>query len=272
MNRFKTFLDGMRTPRRIAISRGSLIGAALALTACLTTPLWAAPFFFATGSPNTLLGALSRRSSPGKVETETADDFFLQETTVITHATIFGLIPAGTPLENIRDVEVEVYHVFPMDSDVGRTSGSPTFSTSAVPTRNNSPSDSEIDTATRARTAGTLAVSARVLNTSFTAGTTVPAAERIAARPRRRGGDHNHVHEPYHSAVRSLFLPPRGSADQRGFPVLVGPKAHSGHAVVARSASLDPKCESDAGLAANRYRHYRRRNTAHVQHGVFPDR
>src|SRR5437773_8144470 len=173
MNRFKTFLDGMRTPRRIAISRGSLIGAALALTACLTTPLWAAPFFFATGSPNTLLGALSRRSSPGKVETETADDFFLQETTVITHATIFGLIPAGTPLENIRDVEVEVYHVFPMDSDVGRTSGSPTFSTSAVPTRNNSPSDSEIDTATRARTAGTLAVSARVLNTSFTAGTTV---------------------------------------------------------------------------------------------------
>src|SRR5213594_400869 len=173
MNRFKTFLDGMRTPRRIAISRGSLIGAVLALTACLTTPLWAAPFFFATGSPNTLLGALSRRSSPGKVETETADDFVLQETTVITHATILGLIPTGTPLENIRDVEVEVYHVFPEDSDVSRTSGPPTFSTSAVPTRNNSPSDSEIDTATRARTAGTLAVSARVLNTSFTVGTTV---------------------------------------------------------------------------------------------------
>src|SRR5438046_8890282 len=120
MNRFKTFLDGMRTPRRIAISRGSLIGAALALTACLTTPLWAAPFFFATGSPNTLLGALSRRSSPGKVETETADDFFLQETTVITHDTIFGLIHAGTPLENIRYDEVTVYHVFPLDFSVGR--------------------------------------------------------------------------------------------------------------------------------------------------------
>src|SRR5262245_6276440 len=111
----------MRTPKKIVVSRGSLIGSALVLMACLATPLWATPFFFATGSPNTLLGALSRRPSPGKTETETADDFALRETTVITSATITGLIPIGTPLENIRDVEVEVYHVFPVDSDQGRT-------------------------------------------------------------------------------------------------------------------------------------------------------
>jgi hypothetical protein len=150
-----------------------LIGTALALTACLATPMWANTFFFETGSPNTLLGALSRRPAPGKVETETADDFVLQETTVITHATIFGLIPLGTPLENIRDVEVEVYHVFSADSDVNRTSGAPLFSTAAVPTRVNSPSDVEIDTATRARTAGTLAISSRILNTSFKVDNTV---------------------------------------------------------------------------------------------------
>src|SRR5215831_10423437 len=140
MNRFKDFLIAMRTPRKIVISRGTLIGVALAMTACLATPMWAAPFFFATGSPNGLLAALSRRPSAGKVETETADDFLLQETTVIKSATITGLIPTGTPLDSIRDVEVEVYHVFPADSDVGRTSGPPMFSTSAVPTRVNSPS------------------------------------------------------------------------------------------------------------------------------------
>jgi hypothetical protein len=154
-------------------SRVSLIGAALALSACLTTPLWASTFFFETGSPNGALGALSQRPSPGKVETETADDFLLQETTVITHATIFGLLPVGTPVDNIRDVEVEVYHIFPVDSDVGRTSGPPTFSTPAVPTRVNSPSDVEISTATRERTVGTLATSARVVNASFMVSNTV---------------------------------------------------------------------------------------------------
>src|SRR5262249_30056856 len=144
-----------------------LIAGLMFLTACLATPLWAAPFFFTTGSPNGQLGALSRRPSAGKIETETADDFPLQETTVITQATIFGLLPVGTPLNNIRDVEVEVYHIFPEDSDVARTSGPPTFSTPKVPTRVNSPSDVEIDTATRERTAGTLEISAQILSTNF---------------------------------------------------------------------------------------------------------
>src|SRR5262249_29711595 len=116
MNTLKNFLIAMRTPRNVVISRGRLIGAVLALTAGLATPLLATPFFLTTGAPNGKLGALSRRSAPGKIETETADDFFLQETTVIRSATITGLVPAGTPLDNIRDVEVEIYHVFPLDS------------------------------------------------------------------------------------------------------------------------------------------------------------
>src|SRR5215831_17579002 len=151
MNRFKNFVIAMTVPRRIVISRGGLIGAALVMTACLATPIWASPFFFSTGSPNGQLAALSRRPSPGKIETETADDFVLTETTVIKSATITGLIPVGMPLGNITDVEVEVYHVFSLDSDVGRTSGPPLFSTPNAPTRTNSPSDVEIDTATRSR-------------------------------------------------------------------------------------------------------------------------
>src|SRR5262245_38745025 len=165
MNTFRNFLIGMNTPRKFVISRGTLIGAVLAITACLATPLWAAPFFFATGSPNGLLGALSRRPSPRKVETETADDFVLQEITIIKSATIVGLLPTRTPLDNIRDVEVEVYHVFPLDSVVPPSQ--------KVPSRPNSPSDVEIETATCARSAGTLAISATVLNTSFIVGNTV---------------------------------------------------------------------------------------------------
>jgi hypothetical protein len=172
MNTLQNFLIAMRT-RKIVISRGRLIGAALAVTACVAAPLWANTFFFETGSPNGQLGALSRRPSPGHVETETADDFFLQDTTVITRATIVGIIPTGSPLENIKDVEVEVYHIFSEDSDVSRTSGPPTFSTPAVPTRVNSPSDVEIDTATRARSTGTLEVSARILSASFIVANTV---------------------------------------------------------------------------------------------------
>ena len=142
----------------------SVTGARLALGMWLATSAFAATFSFTTGTPDGQLGALSRRASPGKIETETADDFLLQQTTVITQAKIVGLVPEGTALENIKDVEVEVYHVFPLDSVA--PSGN-------VPSRANSPSDVEIASATRARSAGTLAFSASVLNASLSVGNTV---------------------------------------------------------------------------------------------------
>lgn len=103
------------------------------------SPAAAAPFFFSTGGPDGRLGALSR---PSGVETETADDFVLTQSTRITSATFTGLVtsPTGAPV-NLGDVVVEIYRVFPLDSDVSRTTGPPTFSTSQVPTRVNSPSD-----------------------------------------------------------------------------------------------------------------------------------
>src|SRR5262245_39151261 len=179
MNLFKNpLLDAKST--HAVLSRGCLIGAALALLACLGTTAWADTFFFSTGSPNGLLGALSRRPSPGNIETETADDFLLQETTVIKSATITGLLPTGTPVGSIKDVEVEVYHIFPADSDVGRTSGSPNFSTPGVPHRNNAPYDVEIDTATRDRLAGTLSILPRILSAAFTANLTVVNVDRFS--------------------------------------------------------------------------------------------
>jgi len=122
-------------------------------------------FVFNAGAPDGRLGAFSGPAATGRLETETADDFILQQTTVIQEATITGLIPANTPLTNIRDVEVEIYHVFPLDS-VFPPSGN-------VPTRTNSPSDIEIGTATRSGASRTLTFSPSLVNGNFTVTNTV---------------------------------------------------------------------------------------------------
>lgn len=118
-----------------------------------------------TGNPDGKLGALSRRPSANKLETETADDFVLKQTTVLTGASIKGLISSGTPLANIANVEVEVYHIFPEDS-VDPPSGN-------VPSRVNSPGDVEIDSATRDASLRTLKFTANSLNANFSVLNTV---------------------------------------------------------------------------------------------------
>jgi len=67
--------------------------AALSIGLLTNLPAAADPFFFSTGNPDGKLGALSRRPSPGNIETETADDFVLSEPTVISRAIFHGLIP-----------------------------------------------------------------------------------------------------------------------------------------------------------------------------------
>src|SRR5438552_4463481 len=156
--------------------RMSLVSAMIT-AGVLATPAWAGPFFFTSGTPDGRLGALSRSESPGKVETETADDFILTETTVINGATITGLIDA--PLANIGNVEVELYHKFPLDS-VFPPSG-------RVLSRVNSPADVEIDAATRDGSVGTLSFSASLLNASFSVATTV--VNGINPTPSRTGGE-----------------------------------------------------------------------------------
>jgi len=61
-----------------------------------------------TGNPDGKLGALSRPPGANKVETETADDFFLNQTTVLTAASITGLLTNGATLANLENVEVEI--------------------------------------------------------------------------------------------------------------------------------------------------------------------
>jgi hypothetical protein len=156
--------------------RVSLIAATLTIGVWLAMPVWAASFSFSTGTTDGKLGALSRRPSPGKIETETADDFQLKETTAITGANITGLLPAGTLLQNITNVEVELYHIFPQDSAFPPSGN--------VPSRVNSPADVEIGSATRDANLRTLTFTPSVLNGNFFVQNTV--VNRIQTKT---GGD-----------------------------------------------------------------------------------
>jgi hypothetical protein len=148
--------------------------AATVLAACaLSSPARAAnTFFFSTGNPDGLMAMASRPDSAGKIEIEAADDFVLPSpTTKLTSATFTGLLPTGATFSDITDVRVEIYRVFPADSNVARTSGPPTFSTPQVPTRVNSPSDVEVDD--RSASAHTLTFTPGLINPVFTANNSV---------------------------------------------------------------------------------------------------
>jgi hypothetical protein len=118
---------------------------------------------FSTGSPDGKIFTLSRTASTGKLETETAADFVLGQSALVTNATFTGLIVGGATPANINDVEIELYHVFPVDSTNppdGR-----------VITRKNSPSDSEFAAFDSA--AGKLSFTTTVLNSNFPAANSV---------------------------------------------------------------------------------------------------
>src|SRR5881296_986892 len=148
-----------------ALSANKISVGALA-SLLLVSQASAASFSFSTGDPDGKIATLSRPSTPGKIQTETADDFIIvSNTTLISQATFTGLIPSGAPLGSTLNVEVEIYHVFPNDSDTNRTLH--------VSTRANSPGDVEIDDATRDGLDGSLSFAATLVNASFTVSNSV---------------------------------------------------------------------------------------------------
>lgn len=151
-------------------TKRSLAVLAMALVLAGATAAFADPFSFSTGEPDGRMATASRPESHRKIEIESADDFILASETQVDHASFTGLLFHGGPGE-IRQVVVEIYRVFPKDSDVGRTSGPPTFSTPQVPTRVNSPSDVAFDT--RDSADGTLRVTVSVLDHAFAAANSV---------------------------------------------------------------------------------------------------
>lgn len=129
----------------------------------LTSSAFADPFTFTTGTPDGRIALASRPSTGGLLEIESADDFVLSAPTILTGGSFTGLLPLGVSLADIGQVRVEIYRVFPNDSDTTRTPN--------VPTRVNSPSDVEFDD--RDTASGNLSVSATVVNGNFTAANSI---------------------------------------------------------------------------------------------------
>jgi hypothetical protein len=105
----------------------------------LAAPAIAQPLLFTTGDPDGRIGVASRPASAdgSRNEVEAADDFILAQPSVIYGAVITGLMQPGFLTEDLGEIRVEIYRVFPNDSDTTRTPN--------VPTRMNSPADVEFN-------------------------------------------------------------------------------------------------------------------------------
>ena len=132
-----------------------------ALGILLAIPARADEALLQTGSPDGLMAAASRPASNGKIEIEAADDFLFACDATITGGSFTGLLPASEA--SVVDVVLEIYRVFPSDSDTVRTI--------TVPTRTNSPSD--VAFLSRDASAGGFTYSTSVLNSGFTAANSV---------------------------------------------------------------------------------------------------
>src|SRR3954463_7167824 len=155
------FLKGQTTMRRLAIVSAS-IGMLLSIPA-----IGASADVYNNLTPNNSMAIATRPGTPGAFEIEAADDFILGTQTNVTGASFTGLFVPGAGAASVSQVAVEIYRIFPADSNVGRTSGPPTFSTSQVPTRVNSPSDVAFNS--RDSGATELTFSTSVLAPTFTA-------------------------------------------------------------------------------------------------------
>jgi len=155
------------------------------------------------------MAAATRPESAGKFEIESADDFLLPTGAHVNGATFTGLLPSGSTLSDIANVRVEIYRVFPNDSDVGRTSGPPTFSTPQVPTRVNSPSD--VALLDRSSNDGNLSFTAALVSATFTANNSVQPGGIHPQPGQTTGGNGAITGEEVHFDIdltNPLSLPP----------------------------------------------------------------
>src|SRR5450755_200269 len=164
----------MKVLSSIGVRRAVLtLGGAIAILGSGAPSALATTFTFSTGSPDGKMALASRPSSSGKAEIEAADDFVLGAQTSVTHATFTGLLPNSG---SVQDVNVEIYSVFPLDSNATRVP--------RVPTRVNSPSDVDFQSRDTAHVQASYTV--QVIRSSFTAANSV--LNRIQPLPNQTTG------------------------------------------------------------------------------------
>jgi hypothetical protein len=109
-------------------------------------------------TPNSMIGIATRPGLPGSFEIEAGDDFVATSPVSITSASFVGLEVSGTGVPSVQDLVLEIYRVFPANSDTGRTPD--------VPTRVNSPADLAFETRDSAAV-GELTFTTTLMNQTF---------------------------------------------------------------------------------------------------------
>ena len=215
--------------------------------------------------PTNQMASATRPESGSQFEIESADDFLLPTDAHITGATFTGLVPQGFNLSNIGRVVVEIYRVFPNDSNVGRTSGPPTFNTPNVPTRVNSPSDVAFVTRASDRH---LNFTPSILNASFTANNSVQPGGIHPMPNQTTGGDHAFTGQEVRFDINFItasnpldlprghyfFVPQVELTGTDGFPVAVRNQTARAteHGVCSRSSVLDSRWRHRRGVLVER--------------------
>jgi hypothetical protein len=130
------------------------------------------PFFFTTGAPDGLIGGMSEPDNAhnNHDELETADDFVLPSQTELDQMTFTGLLTGGAQVTDVSNVFIEIYQVFPKDSNTARTP--------KVPTRVNSPGD--VAFVERDSLDNKVSFTTTVLSNSFNIANSVDSTARIA--------------------------------------------------------------------------------------------
>lgn len=151
----------------------------IGLVLALTIPAIGSPIYYNL-TPTNSMAMASRPGSASTFEIETADDFILNSQTLITNASFTGLLIPGTGgVPSVSQVVVEIYRIFPNDSNTARTPN--------VPTRLNSPSD--VAVGTRDSAAGELAFTTTTLAPSFTANNSIQPGGINPKPNQTTGGD-----------------------------------------------------------------------------------
>ena len=132
----------------------------LVLAGLVTSRASADLLLFDTGAPDGRMAMASRPPSAG-TEIEAADDFIASNPFTVNSATFTGLVTGANP--TVGEVVVEIYRVFPKDSDTVRTI--------QVLTRANSPSDNTFTS--RDSVGAQLTFMTTALNATFTASNSV---------------------------------------------------------------------------------------------------
>ena len=223
-------------------------------------------------TPNNQMAIASRPGSTGSFEIEAADDFNLSSSSLITSASFVGLVVGGATSPSITDMVLEMYRVFPLDSDPTRTPN--------VPTRTNSPSDVAFDS--RDASSG-LTFTTTVLSNSFTALNSVQPGG-IHAKPNQTTLENGSVTgqevrfdvtlvDPFSLPGDDFFFIPQVSVSGGQFYWLSASRPITGSGTTPFKPDLqgvDARCRARSRLAACRYRHRGRHTSAHLQCGVFP--